>query len=220
MYYSASSFGSNRSAIGLATAPSLSPDAPWTDCGKVIETREGDDWNAIDAAFLATSAGDTWLAAGSFWSGLKLARLDPRTGLLADEHLIPLAARPHGGAIEAPFLYERDQHFYCFVSFDFCCRGAKSTYNVRVGRSDRIEGPYVDADGRPMLTGGGTLLLSSYDNVRGPGHCQVFRDSHPDGDRDYLVHHYYDAAKNGSPHLHVRPLTWPNGWPVAGDPLA
>ena len=41
MYYSASTFGSNTSAIGLAVAPS--PPGPWQDRGLVVATRAGRD---------------------------------------------------------------------------------------------------------------------------------------------------------------------------------
>ena len=52
LYYSVSTFGSNRSVIGLATNATLnhnSPDYEWVDEGLVVETHEGDDHNAIDA---------------------------------------------------------------------------------------------------------------------------------------------------------------------------
>jgi hypothetical protein len=44
---------------------------------------------------------------------------------------------------------ERDGWFYLFASFDFCCRGADSTYYTVVGRSKAVAGPYVDRDGKP-----------------------------------------------------------------------
>jgi arabinan endo-1,5-alpha-L-arabinosidase len=52
-----------------------------------------------------------------------------------------------GAAIEAPSILERDGMFYLFVSFDQCCKGVASTYNIRVGRADRIEGS-VSRQGR------------------------------------------------------------------------
>ena len=73
-------------------------------------------------------------------------------------------------AIEAPFIVSRDGKWYLFVSFDQCCQGIDSTYNVRVGRSDALTGPYVDRDGVPLTEGGGTLILSAYGQWKGPGH--------------------------------------------------
>ena len=68
-----------------------------------------------------------------------------------------------------------------------------------------------------MLAGGGTLVLDGDGRVRGPGHASVLTD----GDAYLLVHHYYDAADQGTSHLQVRPLVWDDaGWPLAGEAYA
>ncbi len=116
LYYSVSTFGSNRSAIGLATAQSLDPARPsagWQDHGPVLESHPDDDYNAIDANHLEDADGRHWLAVGSFWSGIKLFELDPATeGSRTARRKHSLARRPvperAPGAIEAPFLIERD----------------------------------------------------------------------------------------------------------------
>lgn len=69
-----------------------------------------------------------------------------------------------------------------------------------------------------MLEGGGTVLLEGQPdkNLFGPGHCSVLRD----GERDYLVHHFYDGAAAGVPTLQIRPLNWAkDGWPIVGEPM-
>ena len=38
-------------------------------------------------------------------------------------------------AIEAPFIFRHGDYYYLFVSWDYCCRGEKSSYRVAVGRS-------------------------------------------------------------------------------------
>ena len=83
------------------------------------------------------------------------------------------------------------EFYYLFVSFDHCCRGVNSDYKVMVGRSRSLTGPYVDRAGKPMLEGGGTLVLAGAGTgrLRGPGHNAILRD----GDKDWFVHHYYDA---------------------------
>ncbi len=178
VYYSASTFGKNRSIIGLATSPTLdsgSPDYGWVDEGKIIESFPVDDWNAIDPNLVTDDKGQAWLAWGSFWSGIKMRQLDPTTGKLSSEEmtLYSLASRPRespiSGSVEAPFVIRQGNFYYLFVSFDFCCRGAESSYNIRVGRSADITGPYLDRNGVSMLGGGGTLLLQGGGNWRGPG---------------------------------------------------
>jgi arabinan endo-1,5-alpha-L-arabinosidase len=220
LYYSLSTFGSNTSAIGLATNVTLDPDAPgfeWVDEGLVIASRPEDNWNAIDPNLVQAEDGTLWLAFGSFWSGIKLVRLDPRTGKPIDDpaEVVPIAARPAPpSAVEAPFIIHRDGYYYLFVSFDQCCNASESTYNIRVGRATAVTGPYLDRDGVGMLEGGGTLLLESSERWRGPGHNAIFRDE--GGDK--LVYHSYDAEYAGVPTLRIEQLEWDDdGWPVASS---
>src|SRR5687767_8891768 len=83
LYYSCSTFGSQRSVIGLTTNKTLdrnSPDYRWEDQGLAVESRNGDDFNAIDANHLSDRDGKHWLCLGSFWGGIKLFPLDGSTG--------------------------------------------------------------------------------------------------------------------------------------------
>jgi arabinan endo-1,5-alpha-L-arabinosidase len=215
VYYSASSFGDNQSAIGLATNTTLaidSPDYKWQDEGLVIKSERGFNWNAIDPNFVLDKDGEPWLVFGSFWSGIKMIKLDAATGLRSSEDvaLHSIAGRTAPGAVEAPFIIYREPYYYLFVSFDQCCKGVDSTYNIRAGRSETITGPYEDKEELPMLYGGGTLLRESSERWKGPGHSAIFTK---DG-RDFLVYHAYDAENVGIPKLRMEPITWQDGWPV------
>jgi arabinan endo-1,5-alpha-L-arabinosidase len=223
LYYAISQFGRNRSVIGLATSKSLDPNSPdfgWTDRGLVIETHQGDNWNAIDPNLVLDENGDPWLVAGSFWTGIKMRRLDRVTGLPSDSDtkLYSLASRQQSPrAIEGPFMIRHAGFYYLFVSFDQCCRGVNSTYKTLVGRSKSITGPFEDRDRRSMMEGGATLVLQSQGRVRGPGHCAVLS---LDG-QDWLVHHFYDGENRGRQTLQIRPIVWDDdGWPLAGEPIA
>src|SRR5687768_6961213 len=79
MYYSASTFGSQKSAIFLATSPS-GASGSWTDRGLVIESSSANDYNAIDPNLIVDANGAWWLSFGSFWTGIKMIRLDSNTG--------------------------------------------------------------------------------------------------------------------------------------------
>jgi arabinan endo-1,5-alpha-L-arabinosidase len=220
LYYSASSFGSNKSAIVLATNVTLDAtrkDYKWVDQGVVVDSRPGYSYNAIDPNYVAALDGTAWLAFGSFWSGIKLLQLDPATGkALPNAQLMSLARRAEApGAIEAAFITHRDGYYYLFVSFDQCCKGVNSTYNMRVGRSKTVTGPYLDRAGKDMLNGGGTLILSGNDAFRGPGHNAILID---DG-RYLLAYHAYDIKSNGVPLLHIEELLWDEGWPQAPSAL-
>ena len=206
MYYAASTFGSNHSAIFLATS-TTGASGSWTDQGLVIESRSADNFNAIDPNLYVDAQGRWWLAFGSFWSGIKLVQLDPATGRRLDGTLRSIAGRG-GGAIEAPFVFRRGSWYYQYVSFDLCCRGASSTYRVMVGRSTSPTGPFLDRNGTDMLAGGGTQILASHGSVHGPGHQAVLADS----DGDYLVYHYY--ADNGASLLGINRIGYDaGGWP-------
>jgi len=224
LYYSVSTFGRNDSAIGLATNATLdvnSPDYRWQDHGLVVRSRPGrDNWNAIDGHIVIEDADHVWLCWGSFWSGIKMRRIDPQTGKLtqADTTLHSLAARPRkdplrpqpgDNAVEAPFIIRRRDHWYLFVSFDLCCRGVNSTYNIVVGRADRVTGPYIDKADEPMLQGGGTVVLEATTaNWRGPGHPALLREA----GGDYLVFHAYHGV-TGRSELKIAAIEWLDGWP-------
>lgn len=217
LYYSISSFGKNRSAIGLVTTPSLERPV-WTDKGAVIRSGSRDDFNAIDPNVFTDAQGRQWMTFGSFWTGIKLVRLDPVSGMrsAADRKVYSLARRRSPGAIEAPFVIRRGEYYYLFASFDFCCRGAKSTYFTVVGRSKSPTGPYEDRDGKDMMDGGGsTVLHASLDKSGrfvGPGHPAILEDR----GRHHIVYHAYDVQKGGAPTLRIQPLGWSeDGWPVA-----
>jgi arabinan endo-1,5-alpha-L-arabinosidase len=223
LYYSVSSFGSRNSAIGLATARTLDPSSPdyrWTDEGMVLRSyQDKDDWNAIDPN-LVLDGDRAWLVWGSFWGGIKMRRVDPSSGKLStvDETMHSLSSRPReqpiNGSVEAPFIVRHGNYWYLFVSFDRCCRGAQSTYNVVVGRSPSVTGPYVDRSGKPMTDGGGTLVIEGTTPTwRGPGHPAVLSE---DG-KDYLFFHaYFGEGRGRGSALQISTLVWEDGWPKVG----
>jgi arabinan endo-1,5-alpha-L-arabinosidase len=199
-------------------------------------------FNAIDGSVILDEQQQPWLAWGSFWGGIKMRRLDPVTGKpsQADSTLYSLATRKgndpntksgradYSQSIEGPYIIRHGDYYYLFVSWDACCLGAESTYNVRVGRSKSVTGPYLDRDGVDMLQGGGTLVLAGYDQIAGPGHGSILVDGGPRGPF-YIAHHYVNMKEGPSDpneplaiprSLHVRPLYWAfGGWPIAGEPI-
>ena len=229
LYYAYSSFGSNTSGIALATNETLDPKSPkyrWQDEGLVLKSTHDDNFNAIDPNIVFDEKGKPWLSFGSFWSGIKMRRIDEVTGKppASDPTIYPLATRatppnpepPKPGlpgdwqAVEAPFIVRHDGYFYLFVSFDLCCRGTHSNYRTMVGRSQHVTGPYLDESGKPMLDGGGSQLLWPNSRWIGPGGESILQ--RPEG--DIIVFHAYDAV-TGKPALQISTLTWAKGWPHA-----
>jgi len=184
----------------------------------VVRSHQSDDWNAIDPNVVIENDHSVWLAWGSFWGGIKMRRVEPSTGKLSqtDATMYSLCARPReepaSGSVEAPFIVRHGEWWYLFVSYDRCCRGANSTYNVVVGRAGRVTGPYFDRTGKPMMEGGGTSVIkATTPNWRGPGHEAILQEP----DQDYLVFHAYDG-RTGIPYLQISTLDWRDGWPCAG----
>jgi arabinan endo-1,5-alpha-L-arabinosidase len=209
LYYSASTFGSRKSAIFLATSTTGAAGS-WTNHGVVIETKANSAYNAIDPNLIVDAQGKWWLTFGSFGNGIKLISINPSTGMRSGSNMVDLASRGTSGAIEAPVIARHGKYYYLWVSFDACCKGAASTYNIRVGRSTNIQGPYVDRSGKQMMSGGGTPVLASHGGIRGPGHNTVFTDS----DADVLVYHYYRQS-DGEAQLGINLLRYDSDWPVA-----
>jgi arabinan endo-1,5-alpha-L-arabinosidase len=220
LYYAASTFGSNHSVIGLATNTTLDrhdPNYKWVDRGLVLESKHGDDFNAIDPNILVVSESEIWLSYGSFWTGLKQRRIDPDTGMLsaADKTIYPLAERAavlyH--PVEASSLVRHGDDYYLFASFDLCCTPdpKDATYRIMVGRGKSPHGPFVDRKGVAMTDGGGTeLLAGDGKDWTGPGGQTVYID--PKGG-DLIVFHALRLTR-GAGHLFVNALTWRDGWPV------
>jgi arabinan endo-1,5-alpha-L-arabinosidase len=229
LYYAFSAFGKNTSGIALATNETLdrtSPKYKWVDHGLVLRSFVQDDFNAIDPNLVIDMKGDAWLSFGSFWSGIKMRKLDRKTGLLSttDTKLYSLASRaktaeegprnpdlpPDSEAVEAPFVFHHGEYYYLFVSWDLCCRGTKSTYRTMVGRSKSVTGPYVDREGRLIAEGGGSPFLVANTTWIGPGGESLLHLPH----EDLIVFHAYSAV-NGRPSLHISTLGWKDGWPEA-----
>jgi arabinan endo-1,5-alpha-L-arabinosidase len=216
LYYSVGMFGRNDSAIGLMTNLAFDAARPaegWIDRGMVLRSRASDKFNTISCCRADPGDGRAFLAFGSFWDGIHLVELDPATGMRRGGAPPYWIASRGNDAIEAPAIVVHEGRFYLFVCFDFCCRGIASTYRIMVGRADRIEGPYLDRDGHPMLAGGGTEMLKTTGRYCGPGGQKVFVA----GGRPWLAFHYYDRDQGGVPKMQLAPLGWTaDGWPELG----
>jgi arabinan endo-1,5-alpha-L-arabinosidase len=216
VYYAGSTFGSNTSVIGLATKTNLESGS-WVDQGLVLQSTSADDFNAIDPNVSFDENCTPWLAFGSFWSGIKLRKLDASTGMPAtdDTTLYSLASRD-GGAIEAASIISHNGFYYLFVSFDACCEGVNSTYRTMVGRGTSITGPYADMAGTDMMDGAAEQLLATSGRYIGPGGGTAWKD----GDTYLYVYHYYDGDGGGVSKLQIRPIVFgADDWVTLGDSL-
>ncbi|KIK56931.1 glycoside hydrolase family 43 protein [Collybiopsis luxurians FD-317 M1] len=206
LYYAASSFGSQNSAIFFAKSTTGQPGS-FTNEGLVTSTATGDTYNAIDPNLIIVGS-TWWLSLGSFWTGIKGQTLSSSTGKPTSTSVTALAERfVSSDAIEASVIFQVGDFYYLFTSWDLCCQGTSSTYSIHVGRSTTFNGGFVDADGIALTDGGGTLVLESHDNIIGPGGQDLMNDV----DGVIMVYHYYTSA--GS-FLGINRLDFSSGWPV------
>lgn len=229
LYYSVSGFGKNTSGIGVTVNRTLDPHSPdyrWEDQGMLLQSVPGrDDWNAIDPNIVEDGKGGAWMSFGSFWSGLKLVKLNDSWTQLAEPqqwHAIArrelstsvAGAKAGAGEIEAPYIFRKNGYFYLFASWGLCCKGKDSTYHVVVGRAREVTGPYLDRAGKDMAAGGGSPVLAGDKDWQGVGHNSVYTM----GGKDLLVLHAYESADKYLQKLKILQIQWDkDGWPTV-DP--
>lgn len=227
IYYNASTLYSQRTLIGLLTNVTLDPTDPsykWIDKGVVLQSKDGDDYNALDPNIFTDDDGQIWLSYGSYWSGIKQRQIDPETGMLlaSNSTVYSLAFRPGipDDAIEAASLVHHGGYYYLFVSVDHCCAAttAQDNYKQAVGRSTSPHGPFLDRNGTPMMKGGGTILLKGNGTWNAPGGGTAYLDS-ASGD-SLLIFHAQDLQQGGTPHVWLKNLSWQNDWPALTDQAA
>ncbi|RYP55123.1 hypothetical protein DL768_000242 [Monosporascus sp. mg162] len=217
MYYSVSSFGSQESAIGVATSPSLDMNT-WTDLGTIVQSSAGSPFNAIDPSLL-NADGQFLLTFGSFWEDIHQVPLaDPAAPATETPHQISFD--PVTTEQEGPALFHYGDFYYLFYSKGKCCGYDTSRpapggeYKIMVCRSSSPTGGFVDANGVDCTNGGGTVVLESHDNIYGPGGQGVYDDpTHG----PILYYHYVDTNigfADGAKQFGWNNIDFSSGWPV------
>jgi len=225
VFYCGSVFGKRTSAIGVVTNANLdfsSPADGWTDQGEVTRTTNSNNYNAIDADVVVTPDGEYWMTYGS-WNagGIRLIKLDPKTGKQASDDKTNYQIATRGGSgIEGPSLIEHGGQYFLFTAWDVCCKQGdeieQTTYKTAMGRADKVNGTYVDRNGKNLNDGGGTILMQRYSRYVGPGGGEAFKDLN----RIRFVHHYYDLTGDKFNHIHIRDVVFSDdNWPEMGQPF-
>ncbi|MCR4674107.1 MAG: arabinan endo-1,5-alpha-L-arabinosidase [Lachnospiraceae bacterium] len=244
LYCSNSSWGVQQSCIFLAV--SSSPEGPFEPRGIVIKTSDKLPVNAIDANIITDAkTGQMYMLYGSFWGGCYVLELDVETGLSKNpcprkwtydkksdsfscemKNIIGtcVAKRPKylSTAVEGPYMIYNEvfDFYYLFVSYG----SLKSDYNICVGRSKHITGPFLDSKGESLISALGTetagnLLMAGYEwndgiSYMAPGHNSVLRNEENDF---FLVTHIREKNFHDEPEpstMQVRRIYFSeDGWP-------
>ena len=207
-------FGGHNGRILTMWNKTLDPKSPDFHFTTPIEVASSDgmeDCDAIDPSLLLDpTTGRLWATYGTYFGSIRLIELDPTTG----ERVKGNVEKDIAIDCEASDLIYRDGWYYLLGTHGTCCDGVNSTYNIVVGRSRTVEGPYIDNVGRDMLNGGGRMVIAAGDRVCGPGHFG--RTVVDEGVEVMSCHYEADFDRSGRSVLGIRPLLWRNGWPVAG----
>lgn len=204
--------GGHSSDVKIMWTRSLNPSSPqfgYHEVGTVVSSNGVENNDAIDPAFLYHD-GRLWLSYGTYFGSIRIIELDPATGRRVEGN------QPVDLAIdmEATALMHRDGWFYLLGTHGTCCDGPNSTYNIRVGRSRNVLGPYLDNMGIPLLQGGGKLVAAAHGRMIGAGHFGLLDFG---GDlQKFSLHYEADMDRSGRSVLAIEPLLWRDGWPVAG----
>ena len=224
LYCSNSSWGVRQSCIFLAVSDKA--EGPFEPKGIVLKTTDDMPVNAIDANIIEdVKTGEQYMVYGSFWGGCHILKLDKETGYAAEEGIgTCVARRPMwtDRAIEGPYIiYNPDtEYYYLFVSYG----SLNSDYNIRVGRSKSVTGPYLDFNGRDLtdlddeMNEIGLMIAGGYHYQDGqdymaPGHNSVLRD---DDGKWYVVCHIreHNMQKPQPATMHIYQMFWSEeGWP-------
>ncbi len=188
-----------------------SPDFEYTEAVVVASSDGDEDCDAIDPSLCMSPDGRLWCTYGTYFGFIRLVELDPATGERVEgNQAVDIAID-----CEATALIYRDGWYYLFATHGTCCSGANSTYNIRVGRSRDVTGPYLDNRGMDMLKGGGKLLIAANGRYIGAGHFGHIVIE--EGVEKYSCHYEADLDRGGRSILEIRALLWKDGWPVSGD---
>ncbi|MCM4157246.1 arabinan endo-1,5-alpha-L-arabinosidase [Gramella sp. AN32] len=213
LYYSVSAWMNFNSSIGYATNTTLDSDDPdyrWVDNGQVISFRNGGEGvNVIDPNVYVAENGKVWLLYGSYQAGLRMVELNPQTGHLKNNPPeITIITTSLG---EGVFVIKGLEYYYIFASRGICCKGLDSNYQVVMGRSQNLEGPYLNKDGESWLDNNYTVFLKGDHKEPGRGHNGFFVEE----GIAYIVYHAYTRSADGDSLLNIAPLyITQDGWPT------
>lgn len=191
-----------------------SPDFKWSTAVEVCSSDGMEDQDAIDpGVLLDPTTGRMWLSYGTYFGTIRLIELDPKTGYRVKGN----KEKDIAIDCEATDLIYRNGWYYLLGTHGTCCDGVNSTYNIVVGRSRSVEGPYIDNVGRDMFHGGGRMVIAAGNRKTGAGHFG--RTIVDEGVEIMSFHWEADFDQGGRSVLAIHPLLWKNDWPYAGEQL-
>jgi arabinan endo-1,5-alpha-L-arabinosidase len=205
-------------------ATSSNPEGPWVEKGLAVTSKTDLNMtNAIDPSVIIDQQGQHWMYYGSAYDGIYVLKLDPATGLALTPNDKGKRIAQRGftgnninGNIEGPeIIYNSElKKYFLFIAYDWL----ETKYNVRVGRSDSPDGPFLDFNGKNLNTNedNGPMILAPYQFA---GHSGWQGVSHPavfsNNGQFYMAHQGRPGLNRFFMIMHIRKMYWTkDGWPV------
>ena len=207
----------------------------------------GDWWpNVIDPNVFYDDDGNLWMVYGSWSGGIYLIELDEDTGMrdytvtyesnsdtlgknyTSDAYFGTRIAGGYYVSGEGPYIQKIGNYYYLFISYGGL--DSVSGYNMRIFRSENLDGPYVDNEGTSAIFNSqvnnyngkdnrGEKIMAAYkwDSMSvgelSQGHNSVLVD---DDGKAYLIYHTRTSDGTEVHELRVHQLFInADGWPVA-----
>jgi beta-xylosidase len=191
----------NASHGGAVLLTAADPAGPWSDPVPLPGVTGFDPDLAWDAE------GRCWCT----YAGIDQVRIDPRTGQALSEPRRLWAGTPGAQYPEAPHLYPVGGYWYLLIAEG----GTERGHCVSVARGPAPWGPFEPCPANPVVT-----HRSTSRPVQSTGHGDLVQA--PDGSWWMVL--LGTRPRGGFPGWHVMgretflvPVTWADGWPVAGE---
>lgn len=208
-------YASGEGSWGIGVATADKPVGPFYDKGKVLIGNEVGLADCIDPAYFEDTDGKKYLIWGSYF-GIHIGELNADGLSLKDKYSSTRLAGTNGFALEGAWMYKKGNYYYLF-----CSNGPYNyeyqQYQVTVGRSTSITGPFVTRNGGKMLDNSLDIILQGNSNFYCPGHnSEIITD---DNGVDWILYHAFNADNEAAGrNLMLDKVTWDaDGWPVIGN---
>lgn len=221
MYYSLSTFGSQKSYIGRVESNHIL--GPYTNSVEIVKSEPSNGPNAIDAEVFFDKDGRLWMVYGSFFGGIYIKELHAS----GDEVGLPIEPgygtkiwNGYDAGPEGPYIFYNEDagYYYLMVSHG----SLSSNYNMRVARSKTPDGPYIDVRNTDtaLSSNSGIKLAGNYQFDGGQGLAALGHNSVIEvGGKYFVVYHTRfrqgQSTVSNQHSLYTNQLLFnEDGWPV------
>ncbi|WP_269433065.1 glycoside hydrolase family 43 protein [Paenibacillus sp. FJAT-27812] len=253
MYYSMCKGDSPRSVLGYAVADKV--EGPYHNKGTILKSGMWNDLsedgtiydaavhpNVVDPNVFYDKDGVLWMVYGSYSGGIFIMKMNPETGLpYPDQGYGKRLLGNNHSRIEAPYMMHSKETDYYYLFLSYGGLDSSGGYNIRVARSKKPDGPFLDSEGKDMIDAFGAYgtlfddasiapygvkLMGNFqmDNIEGevanigtgyasPGHNSTYVD--PDTGKMFLIFHTRFPSRGEGHEVRVHQMLMnTEGWPV------